>query len=212
MRGGRRKHPIPSIGYRSGKLSVTGYIKGVRNGVAAIIVKCDCGTPEYTVDQHNFKAFKSTRCNVCAKASSAHTRKLYWGYSGILQDDFHRERLLNRISSCISRCHTPSTKVYPQYGGRGITVYAPWRTDRGEFLRYLISLPNWDDPKREIDRIDNSKGYEPGNLRFATRSENVQNRRKVRILQSELDDLRHRLQRAEKQIHDCDFCRAAYRS
>lgn len=213
--GSRRRYPVPSIGHRSGKLTVTGYVKcvgkGQRGGLRALIVKCECGSPEYTVDRHNFKNFKATRCNVCAKKSSTHTRKLYWGYAEILPDDGHRERLLNRVSSCIARCHTKTCKSYADYGGRGICVHAPWRKDRAEFLRYLITLPGWDKPELDLDRIDNSKGYEPGNLRFATKSENARNKRKVSILQSELDDLRSRVRRAEEQIHNCDKCRTNYR-
>lgn len=207
--GNRRKYALPGIGYRSGKLTVTGYIKGLRGGVSALIVMCDCNNEEYTLDQQNFKSFRSTRCNLCAKKASTKTRKLYWGYSDILPDDAHRERLLNRISSCISRCHSTSN-VHKDYGGRGIEVFQPWRENRGEFLKYLITLDNWQDPSRDIDRVDNNRGYEPGNLRFATRSENAKNRRKVKIMQTELDDLRHRLRRAEEQIHNCDGCRAAY--
>lgn len=210
--GGRRKYPLPSIGYRSGKLTVTGYISGARRGVSALIVKCDCGAPEYTVDHHNFKNFRSTRCNVCAKKSSTKTRKLYWGYAAVLPDDEHRERLLNRLSAAISRCHIKTTKAFIYYGGRGVSVYRGWRNNRVEFLEYVQTLDGWDNPALDMDRIDVNGDYAPGNIRFVSRSVNAQNKRKVKILQTELDDLRHRLRRAEEQIHSCDQCRPRYRS
>ena len=104
-----------------------------------------------------------------------------------------------------ARCCYPTDKDYQRYGGRGITVYEPWRTDRKEFLRYLVSLDGWDDPKRDLDRIDNNLGYAPNNLRFATKSENARNKRRVgelelRIqeLEKENTDLRHRLFRTKK--------------
>ena len=212
VRGNYKPFPFP-VGFRQGTLTVTGWQQHAKpTGRSAgwhPTVRCDCGW-EGLVDRHNFKAQRTTRCNTCAKGAADATRKKYWGYENIVPDLEHRQRLLNRIASILARCHTKTCKAYAHYGGRGILVHEPWRTDRAAFLRYLVSLPHWDDAARDIDRVDNSKGYEPGNLRFATRSENARNKRRVSILQSELDDLRHRLRRAEKQIHDCDRCRGAY--
>lgn len=206
---GRRKFPLPSIGTRSGHLTVTGYIRSQRNGVKAIVVKCACGIPEYTVDRHNLKNFKSTRCNDCAKKAS--NAKRYWIYIDAMENDVHRVRLLNRLSAAITRCHNPDNRVFAHYGGRGIFVHQEWRDDRAAFLKYVQTLPGWDDPAREMDREDNDKGYEPGNIRFATRSENALNKRRVGVMQGSLADLRSRLRRAEEQIHSCDRCRASYR-
>lgn len=210
----RKKFPLPSIGHRSGKLTVTGYLltETARRGLQALLVKCDCGAPEYMVDRHNFKLFKSTRCNICAKKSSTRTRKLYWGYADVLPDDGHRARLLNRLSSAIGRCHKKTNRGYRAYGGRGIQVCKEWREDRAAFLRHVQTLAGWDNPTLEMDRADNSKGYEPGNIQFVTRTANLRNTRKVHILQTELDDLRSRLSRAEKQIHSCVKRRSTYRT
>ena len=208
--GARQRYPLPSIGHRSGSLVVTGYLKGVRGGVSALIVQCDCGRPEYTMDRSNFKSFRSTRCPLCGRREGH--RKRYWRYTSALPDEQHRVRLLNRLSSAISRCHVPGSKAYADYGGRGITVCQQWRNDRTAFLRYVQTLPGWDDPSLDMDREDNSGNYEPGNIRFVTRADNHANRRKVSILQTELDDLRHRLRRAEEQVHSCDHCRSAYRA
>ena len=213
VRGSYKPFPFP-IGFCQGSLTVIDWQRHTttvgRSAGWHPIVRCNCGW-EGRVDRHNFKADRTTRCNTCAKGAADATRKKYWGYEAIVPDLEHRQRLLNRIASILARCHTKTSKVYPSYGGRGIAVHEPWRTNRADFLRYLISLPGWDDPAREIDRVDNGEGYKPGNLRFATRSENMRNRRSVNALQTEIADLRHRLRRAEQQIHDCDKCRSAYR-
>ena len=214
VRGSYKPYPFP-IGFQQGTLTVVDWsMHSKPNGRSAgwhPVVQCVCGW-RGRVDRYNFKAGRTTRCNTCGKGAAEATRKKYWGYEAIVPDLELRQRLLNRIASCIARCHNPRAKAYQHYGGRGITVFAEWRTDRAAFLRYLLTLQGWDDPRRDIDRVDNNAGYEPGNLRFATRSENARNKRTVEELQVEVADLRHRLRRAEEQIHDCDRCRAAYRT
>lgn len=193
-----RRKGCPSIGDRSGKLVVTGYIAGVQGGLTALIVTCDCGFPEYTVEAHNFKSFKTTRCNLCARKSSANTRKLYWGYSDIVSNDEHRERLLNRLSSAIGRCHTPNNRHYPNYGGRGIQVCPEWRENRRAFLQHVIALDGWDIPALEMDRIDVNRGYEPGNIRFVSRRDNMLNKRRVQDLEARIAELEERLRHSEQ--------------
>ena len=197
--GSRRRYPLPSIGHRSGKLTVTGYVAGTRQGVKAIIVRCDCNGTEYTVDHHNFKDFKSTRCPVCAKKAAA--TKRYWVYSEAMADDDHRTRLLNRLSSAITRCHSSSSRAYKHYGERGIRVCPEWRTDRTAFLRYVQTLDGWDNPTFEMDRVNVDGNYEPGNIRFVSRSDNLNNKRKVADLEARIRHLELRLQ---KQVHRLD--------
>ena len=193
--GARRRYPLPSIGHRSGHLIVSGYLRGLRGGVAALIVTCDCGRPEYTVASNNFKNFKSTRCPSCAKQASA--AKRYWCYIDAMPDDRHRTRLLNRLAAAITRCHTNSDKNYKHYGERGISVYNEWRTNRAAFLKYIQTCSGWDNPALEMDRTDNNKGYAPGNIRFTTRSENAGNKRQIADLETEIRRLRRALGRAK---------------
>lgn len=208
INGFRRAYPLPSIGYRSGKLTVSGYIQGPRGGVAALIVKCDCGCPEYTVDRHNFKNFKSTRCHQCGIGKA----KRYWAYAQAIPDDEHRRRLLNRLAAAINRCHNRNDPNYKNYGGRGIYVHTAWRDDKAEFLRYVQTLTGWDTPEFDMDRINNNSGYEPGNIRFISRAENSRNKRQCSELEAEITSLRLALRRAEEQIHYLNKFRPPYRT
>lgn len=75
----------------------------------------------------------------------------------------------------MSRCYDNSSKQYPNYGGRGIKVHPNFHTKR-DFVNYVRSLPNAN-IKLSIDRIDNDKNYEPGNLRWATQKQQARNTR-----------------------------------
>jgi len=74
----------------------------------------------------------------------------------------------------IQRCANPRRDHYKYYGGRGIAVCQRWREDYAAFLADVGRAPS---PKHTIDRIDNDGNYEPGNVRWATASQQNANRR-----------------------------------
>jgi hypothetical protein len=61
-----------------------------------------------------------------------------------------------------------------RYGGRGITVSPLWVNDFQRFYEDVGPAPT---PQHSIDRIDNDGNYEPGNVRWATATQQVHNRR-----------------------------------
>ena len=65
------------------------------------------------------------------------------------------------------RCLNPNVKSYKNYGGRGITICDEWRDDFATFYDYVSKLEHFGEEGYSLDRIDNYKGYEPGNLRYA---------------------------------------------
>lgn len=72
------------------------------------------------------------------------------------------------------RCHNPKDHSYQNYGGRGIMVCAAWSGSFEMFLRDVGPRPG---PGYSIDRIDNNRGYEPGNVRWATKRDQSRNMR-----------------------------------
>ncbi|HEV8462098.1 MAG TPA: helix-turn-helix domain-containing protein [Gaiellaceae bacterium] len=68
---------------------------------------------------------------------------------------------------------------FHNYAGRGIRVCDEWRDDFAVFLAHMGLRPS---PGHSIDRIDNNKGYEPGNCRWATRAEQLRNTRRNRFV------------------------------
>jgi hypothetical protein len=80
-----------------------------------------------------------------------------------------------------ARCHNPKAAAFAFYGGRGITVCDQWNASDGfeSFYAHVGVAPSL---KHTLDRIDNSRGYEPGNVRWATRKEQSRNMRSNRLV------------------------------
>lgn len=77
------------------------------------------------------------------------------------------------------RCLDETSPAWKDYGGRGITIHESWIEDPAAFVAHVGKRPS---RKHELDRIDNNRGYEPGNVRWAPRVRNCRNRRSNRLV------------------------------
>ena len=105
-----------------------------------------------------------------------------------LRADYNAE--WHAILNATIRCTNPAHKQYKDYGGRGISVHAGWMGAAGfpAFLSHIGPRPS---KAHTLDRIDNDKGYEPGNVRWATRAEQSANRRPTRSITYNGERLTH---------------------
>ncbi|MCZ6897662.1 MAG: AP2 domain-containing protein [Betaproteobacteria bacterium] len=71
-----------------------------------------------------------------------------------------------------SRCYNTADPSYPNYGGRGISMCARWL----KFENFYADMGERPD-NLTLERIDNEKGYEPSNCKWATRQEQSINQR-----------------------------------
>lgn len=73
-----------------------------------------------------------------------------------------------------SRCLNENNKNYKNYGGRGISVCEEWKNSFESFFNYIGKSPG---NGYSIDRINVNGNYCPGNVKWSTDYEQVNNRR-----------------------------------
>lgn len=78
------------------------------------------------------------------------------------------------------RCFCTTDHAYGDYGGRGITMHPTWVESFEQFYKDVGPRPS---PQHTIDRYPNNNGnYEPGNVRWATKKQQANNRRSNRMI------------------------------
>lgn len=122
---------------------------------------CDCGQTT-VADIGNVTSGRTTSCGCAANRIKPLERH---GMHGTPEYSAWR--------SMITRATNPKFIGAHRYSERGITVCEEWRNSFSAFYAEVGARPT---PDHSIDRIDNNKGYEPGNVRWATNTEQMLNR------------------------------------
>jgi hypothetical protein len=78
-----------------------------------------------------------------------------------------------------ARCNATTGENYRNYKARGISVCDRWK----DFSLFEADMGARPSDKHSIDRIDNSKGYEPGNCYWATSKQQMRNMRRNRLVE-----------------------------
>lgn len=120
------------------------------------LCRCSCGT-ERPVYKSNLLSGISKSCGRCF-VKKHHPLFQIWG--GILK-----------------RCLLEKSVSFPRYGGRGIQVCEEWMNFNVFCTAIETEIGKRPTAKHSIDRIDNNKGYFPGNVRWATRQKQAENQR-----------------------------------
>lgn len=80
-------------------------------------------------------------------------------------------------------CQRCRNRRLKDYGGRGITVCERWSGPNG-FVNFLADVGPKPSPVHSIERLDNSRGYEPGNCVWATRTTQMRNTRRSHFVEA----------------------------
>lgn len=148
--------PSDLVGRRFGRLVVS-HVGGPRNGKTELVCVCDCGESTLATVAHLVQG-RRVSCG-CAKRE------------GHVKHGMRFSPEYSVWSDMVKRCNNPRHISYRYYGGKGISVCERWR-DFSKFYEDMGSRPEG----LTIDRIDGSRGYEPGNCRWATYQTQTENR------------------------------------
>lgn len=125
---------------------------------------CDCGQIK-VIRQSDLRSRRTESCTcllievLVARAPHGYTR-------------MGNHRSEHRIwCGMLTRCYNPKATGFCYYGGRGIRVCERWHSFQN-FIRDIGDRPS---NGHSLDRINNAGNYEPGNCRWATRSQQRRN-------------------------------------
>lgn len=155
-------------GKRFGRLVVT--TEAERRGARRMWnCLCDCGKPT-TVAQGQLTSGRTQSCGCLHREQLGDSRRKH-GASGTMPE-------YEIWKAMRHRCNNPNDKSFSRYGGRGIRVSPEW-DDFSVFLRDMGPRPS---PAHSIERIDNDRGYEAANCRWALDSEQRRNKHTTRLI------------------------------
>lgn len=156
-------------GQRFGRLAVFGYVGKNKDGHSLWICHCDCGQQSVVVRTSLISGLTNSCGCLYRETIGALTRT-----HGLTHTPEYRI-----WAGIKTRCLNPHTPSYDNYGGRGITMCDRWLNSFECFLADMGPRPN---RKFTVERIDNDLGYSPDSCRWATYTEQANNKRGNHLL------------------------------
>lgn len=163
---------ILSMKITSGRLTV---LEQTRDAAGRAIYRCRCRCGKETT-------------KVVADFKKAHNRRRVQSCGCFMSE---RMTLKNRTHNMSrtpeygiwhmmkDRCYNPNALQFRYYGGRGIGICQEWRDSFFAFYQAVGRRPS---RNYSLDRIDNARDYEPGNVKWSSSHEQSRNRRTTRLL------------------------------
>jgi len=128
---------------------------------------CDCGKVVLIQEQALITS-RTKSCGCLRKLCAERTKK----HGATAKDSSLRKEFKTWIK-IKERCFCTTSKDFKSYGAKGITLEPLFQNDFLAFLAHVGPAPSKD---YSIDRIDNTKGYVIGNMRWATATQQARNR------------------------------------
>lgn len=145
---------------------VIGRLRIVKVSGKMVEAECICGKMWKGL-KFNVSRGNTLSCGCYSKEVRRFCRKTHGHKS-----DGKVSKLYRAWQSMKTRCYL-SLPVNHQYIRRGISVCPEWLNSFEAFAKHIGEPPS---PNHTVERIDNSKGYEIGNVKWATRKEQGNNK------------------------------------
>jgi len=161
------KTPNPVAGERFGRMTVCDEPLTRKGRELYFKMLCDCGNTLNTA-KGSLISGRAKSCG-CLNAEIASKRFTTHGM---------RSTPIYAVWNMMKqRCSLLTNVQYKDYGGRGIKVCERWLT----FENFYKDVGDTPFDRATLERLDNDKDYEPGNIKWATYAEQVLNTRKTVI-------------------------------
>jgi hypothetical protein len=133
--------------------------------------QCSCGARKQ-VESYNLTSSRSKSCRPCSAFQVAQEHHKTHGQS--------RTKAYRAWQSMKTRCYNAKqSNTYKHHGAIGVKVWVGWQSDFTAFYLHIGEPPT---PLHTVDRIDPFGDYAPGNVRWATQSEQMNNTRRSKAV------------------------------
>lgn len=158
------------IGEKLGRWTI---LARVPNSSIQYKARCECGT-EKEINYYAARDGKTLSCGCYRKELIKDRFRLHPASPHLHLQHTQANPLYSSWQSIKTRCFNSNHPSYERYGKRGISMSEEWRTSFLSFATHMGPKPSED---HTLERINNDGDYEPGNVRWATKTEQAENTR-----------------------------------